>query len=203
MADRVAGHEMTELAALHALGALSQHEARAFDQHLAEGCAVCTAEFESFERTVSELALSVPEAEPPEHIRGRLLARVDELPSGRGGDAVSGVTPDQFVSIHAAGGDWQEVQEGVLLKTLYVDQASGIATSLVRMTAGTALPAHQHLGVEQFFVIEGDCNVAGQRLGPGDYHRAAAGSMHDTTYTVDGTMFLLIAPEHYEIIEAR
>ena len=203
MTDRVAEHQMTELAALHALGALSQHEARAFEQHLAEGCDACSAEFESFERTVGDLALSVPEAEPPDEIRVRLLARVNELPSSRGSDAVSGNAPDQFVSIHAADGQWQEPQAGVQLKTLFIDQTTGIATSLVRMTPGTSLPAHQHLGVEQFYVIEGDCNVAGRRLGPGDYHRAAAGSTHDQTYTVDGTLFLLIAPEHYEVLEAR
>jgi anti-sigma factor ChrR (cupin superfamily) len=203
MTDRVAEHQMTELAALHALGALSHHEARAFEEHLAEGCEVCSDEFDSFDRTVGELALSVPEAEPSDEIRGQLIARIGELPSSRAVNAVSGISSDQFVSIHADDGQWKEVQDGILLKTLYVDRASGIATSLVRMTAGTALPAHQHLGVEQFYVVEGDCHVAGQRLGPGDYHRASTGSTHETTYTVDGTLFLLIAPEHYEVIEAR
>lgn len=203
MTDQVAEHQMTELAALHALGALSHHEARAFEEHLAEGCEVCSDEFASFDRTVGELALSVPEAEPSDEVRARLIARLSEAPSSRALNAVSGISSDQFLSIQAADGQWQEVQDGILLKTLYVDRASGITTSLVRMTAGTALPAHQHLGVEQFYVIEGDCNVAGQRLGPGDYHRAATGSTHDSTYTVEGTLFLLIAPEHYEVIEAR
>lgn len=203
MTDQMTEHQMTDLAALHALGALSQHEARAFEEHLAEGCAVCVAEFESFERTVSDLALSVDAVEPPDKVRARLAAKIGKLDSGRTSDAMSRIASDQFVSIQAAQGDWQEVQAGILLKTLYVDQSSGIATSLVRMMAGTALPAHQHLGVEQFYVIEGDCNVAGQRLGPGDYHRAASGSTHDKTYTVDGTLFLLIAPEHYEVLEAR
>jgi anti-sigma factor ChrR (cupin superfamily) len=203
MTDQVAEHQMTELAALHALGALSHHEARAFEEHLAEGCEVCSNEFASFGRTVGELALSVPEAEPSDEVRERLVARVSELPSSRAVNAMSAVSSDQFVSIHAGDGEWHEVQDGILLKTLYVDCASGITTSLVRMTAGTALPAHQHLGVEQFYIIEGDCIVAGQTLGPGDYHRASTGSTHDTTYTVDGTLFLLIAPEHYEVIEAR
>lgn len=203
MSDRLAEHQMTELAALHALGALSHHEARAFEEHMAEGCKVCSDEFASFDSTVGELALSAPEAEPPDEVRRRLIARVSEAPSSRALNAVSGISSDQFVSIHTGDGQWQEVQDGILLKTLYVDRASGVVTSLVRMTAGTALPAHQHLGVEQFYVIEGDCNVAGQRLGPGDYHRASTGSTHETTYTVDGTLFLLIAPEHYEVIEAR
>lgn len=203
MTDLVAEHQMTDLAPLHALGALSHHEARAFEEHLAEGCKVCSDEFASFDRTVGELALSVREAELSDDVRARLIARVSELPSSRAVNAVSGISSGQLVSIHGGDGQWQEVQDGILLKSLYVDRVSGIATSLVRMTAGTALPAHQHLGVEQIYVIEGDCSVAGHTLGPGDYHRASTGSTHDTTYTVDGTLFLLIAPEHYEVIEAR
>src|SRR4030095_8495110 len=72
---------------------------------------------------------------------------------------------------------------------------TGIATSLVRMSPGTALPVHQHIGVEHVYVIEGDCTVAGQRLTSGDYQRAETGSIHETTSTVGGTLLLLIAPE--------
>ncbi len=70
------------------------------------------------------------------------------------------------MSILASEGKWLELREGVLLKRLYADPATGIATSLVRMLPGTALPVHQHIGVEQFLVIEGDCTVAGQNLRP-------------------------------------
>ena len=58
MSNRVAAHEMTDVAALYALGALSQHEARSFEAHLAEGCDICQAELESFEQTASAVALS-------------------------------------------------------------------------------------------------------------------------------------------------
>jgi anti-sigma factor ChrR (cupin superfamily) len=201
MSERVAEHQMTELAALHALGALSQHEARAFEEHLAEGCDECGVEFDSFERTVDDLAFSVIEAEPPAEVRGRLLARVNVLPSVV--DQNSVVASREFMSIPADEGQWREMQDGVLLKRLFVDQTTGIATSLVRMMPGASLPAHQHLGVEHIYVIDGDCSVAGQRLGPGDYHRAATGSVHGTTSTVDGTLFLLIAPERYEVLEAH
>jgi anti-sigma factor ChrR (cupin superfamily) len=84
-----------------------------------------------------------------------------------------------------------------------MDNSSGLATSLVRMRAGTSLPRHRHRGVEQFFVIEGDCRVHGEKLGPGDYHRAETGSVHESTYTLDGTLFLLVAPDSYEVLEAR
>ena len=203
MTDRAAEHQMKELAALHALSALSQFEARAFEQHIADGCDVCGGELESFEQTVSDLAFGVPAAEPSSRVRDELIARLSRPDSVRMGAASRPIAADQFVSILAFEGEWREIQEGVRLKKLHVDQTTGIATSLVRMLPGTALPVHQHLGVEQFLVIEGDCNVAGQKLGPGDYHRAEAGSTHETTYTTGGTLFLLIAPERYAVLDAR
>jgi anti-sigma factor ChrR (cupin superfamily) len=203
MTDSVAAHEMTDVAALYALGALSQHEARSFEAHLAEGCDICQAELESFEQTMRAVAFSVPEAEPPARVRAKLLAKVGKSVPEQAGESARTDGPAQFVSILASEGRWQEMREGVLLKKLHVDKATGVATSLVRMLPGTSLPVHQHIGVEQFFVIEGDCNVAGQRLTSGDYHRAEAGSIHESTYTVDGTLFLLIAPERYEVLDAR
>jgi anti-sigma factor ChrR (cupin superfamily) len=203
MTDRLAAHEMTDVAALYALGALSQHEARSFEAHLAEGCDICQAELESFEQTVRAVAFSAAEAEPSPRVRAELLAAVSKsVPEQSVKPAPAGGL-EQFVSILASEGKWRELGEGVLLKNLHVDRATGIATSLVRMLPGAALPCHQHIGVEQVFVIEGDCSIAGQKLMPGDYHRAEAGSIHQSTSTVDGTLFLLIAPERYEVLDAR
>ncbi len=203
MTDHAAIHEMTEIAVLYSLGALSQHEARSFEAHLADGCDACRAELKSFELTVRALAFNAPEEQPPDRVRAALLARVCESVFEETGEPARTDNMGQFVSILASEGRWLELGEGVLLKQLHVDQATGVATSLVRMMPGTALPGHQHIGVEQFFVIEGDCNVAGQKLTSGDYHRAEAGSIHETTYTVDGTLLLLIAPERYEVLDAR
>ena len=202
MTDRLAAHEMTDVAALYALGALSQHEARSFEAHLAEGCDICQAELESFEQTVRAVAFSAAEAEPPPRVRAELLATVTKSVPEKSVESAP-ASLEQFVSILASEGKWRELGEGVLLKNLHVDRATGIATSLVRMLPGAALPCHQHIGVEQVFVLEGDCSIAGQKLTAGDYHRAEAGSIHETTYTVEGTLFLLIAPERYEVLEAR
>jgi anti-sigma factor ChrR (cupin superfamily) len=200
MTDQRAPHETTDIALLYALGALSQNEARSFEDHLAEGCEPCRFELESFELTVGALAYSAPDEAPPDRVRAALLTKLSnaERPTGTGDNK----DREQFVSIRASEGKWREMLEGVFLKRLHVDPATGIATSLVRMSAGTSLPVHQHIGVEQFYVIEGDCNVAGQTLTAGDYHRAEAGSTHETTSTVGGTLLLLIAPERYEVLEA-
>ena len=203
MTSHIGGHDMTDLAIFYALGTLSQQEARSFEEHLDEGCDQCRAELDSCELTVQALALEAGEAEPPDRVRTRLLAEVNNRGESQTVATSSALGARHFASILAADGEWVELMDGVMLKNLFVDKSTGLATSLVRMAPGTALPVHRHLGVEQFLVIEGDCYVAGQKLGPGDYHRAEAGSIHETTYTVDGTMFLLIAPERYEVLDVR
>lgn len=70
------GEEIEGTAALYALGALSQHEARAFESHLREGCEVCERELASFDATVSALSLTVPPADPPARARQLLESRI-------------------------------------------------------------------------------------------------------------------------------
>jgi quercetin dioxygenase-like cupin family protein len=104
------------------------------------------------------------------------------------------------MSVRASDREWHEISEGIQIERLFVDPQSGLQTSLVKMAAGTRLPAHRHRGVEQFFILEGDCIVNGELLRPGDYHRAESGSVHEVTYTKFGTMFLLVAPESWDVV---
>ena len=105
-----------------------------------------------------------------------------------------------FMSIRASEREWHEIAEGIQVERLFVDPVSGLQTSLFKMAAGTRLPAQRHRGVEQFLKLDGDCIVDGELLGPGDYHRAEKGSVHEVTYTKMGTMFLLVAPESWEVV---
>jgi anti-sigma factor ChrR (cupin superfamily) len=51
---------------------------------------------------------------------------------------------------------WQATRyPGIEIKTLLFDRASGLATSLMRMAPGSALPEHEHVRIEQTWVIEG------------------------------------------------
>jgi anti-sigma factor ChrR (cupin superfamily) len=204
MRHLIAPDEMIELAASYSLGALSQQEARAFENHLAEGCEACRQELASFEATLTAIAFAEETVAPSMKVRDRLLSRLsDQAPAHEALLEESGTDAAQFVSIRGSEGGWRQLLEGVMVKQLYVDRISGITTSLVKMQPGSSLPMHRHQGVEQFYIIEGDCNVRGEVLGPGDYHCAAIGSIHETTFTVNGTMFLLVAPKNYEVINAR
>jgi anti-sigma-K factor RskA len=74
--ERVTG-DIQEMAALYALGSLSQHEARGFEAHLKEGCAVCDAELKRFEQAVGLLGLTASEADPPAYLRELLAAEAE------------------------------------------------------------------------------------------------------------------------------
>lgn len=51
---------------------------------------------------------------------------------------------------------WQKTRfPGVEVKTLMFDRATGLVTSLTRMAPGTVLPDHEHVKIEQTFVLEG------------------------------------------------
>jgi anti-sigma-K factor RskA len=67
-----------ENAALYALGALSQHEARAFDAHLGEECQVCEAELKQFENVVAALGAAAAPATPPSYLRDLLQVRIEK-----------------------------------------------------------------------------------------------------------------------------
>jgi len=69
--------ETQERATLYALGALSQHEARAFEVHLREGCPVCQTEISRYESVTADLGLAAPAAAPPPYLRELLTARLE------------------------------------------------------------------------------------------------------------------------------
>src|SRR5438105_188494 len=89
--------ETSARAALHALGALDEREARDFEEHVAAGCDLCAAELREFRGVASELALA---ATPPARVRSRLLALAAE--EGRGGRGQAEETQTQ--SAHADAG---------------------------------------------------------------------------------------------------
>lgn len=195
---RFSDEEMMERASLYALGALSQWEARAFEEHLSEGCERCAAELLSFEDVTLSLALAAPEAEPHARTRAQLLSLVVGDEAGNGSTDSQDSPLQMLTTLRADEGEWYEAAKGIAIKHLFTDPQNGMVTTLVRMKAGTRIPMHHHRGIEQCYVIEGDFHAANQELGPGDFHCAQAGSVHEPVYTVQGALVLIIAPQDYE-----
>jgi len=61
------------------------------------------------------------------------------------------------------------------------DRESGQGCYLMRMQPGAVTIAHEHAGMEEFLVLEGDLvDSDGARFGPGDFVSYEAGTRHNS-----------------------
>jgi anti-sigma factor ChrR (cupin superfamily) len=186
--------EAQTAAALYALGALSQHEARAFEAQLAENADRPDEDLSAFKAVVASLGLSAPEGSPSASLREKLLNRVATESEKNINQAHNAST----FSVHANEGEWDEVAPGVFVKFLFVDQMKGMVTSLLKLQPGAQLERHLHNSVEQCFVLEGDFWANGKKLNQGDFHVALPGSVHEKITTENGSLALIIAQERFK-----
>jgi anti-sigma factor ChrR (cupin superfamily) len=79
---------------------------------------------------------------------------------------------------------WQQTRfPGCEVKGLLLDRATGLVTALLRLAPGAVLPDHEHVKIEQTYVLEGSLvdkegAAEGLRVGPGEFVWREAGSRH-------------------------
>src|SRR5947208_16075970 len=64
---------------------------------------------------------------------------------------------------------WEKTRyPGIEQKTLLIDRGTGLLTALMRMAPGAHLPDHEHVKIEQTYVLEGSivCPEGECRAGP-------------------------------------
>lgn len=75
---------------------------------------------------------------------------------------------------------WQKTRfAGVEVKILLLDRDSGLLTALMRMAPGAKLPDHEHVLVEQTYVLEGSLVCGEGECKAGDFVWRPAGSRHE------------------------
>jgi anti-sigma factor ChrR (cupin superfamily) len=195
--------EIQAMAALYALGALTQNEAHAFEAHLTEETDLIVEELVSFESVVASLGLCAPEASPSGSLRERLTTRIASQSAAGSKPFRPEFTQTKFFSLRADEGEWKEIARGVLIKILFADREKETVTMLLKLQPGARILRHSHPGFEQCLILAGDFWANGQRLGPGDFHVAPPGSVHDEITSHQGSIALIIAPEHYETLNAE
>ena len=85
---------------------------------------------------------------------------------------------------------WQPTRwPGIEIKVLMEDKATGMITSLTRFAPGASLPDHEHVGIEQSYVIEGSLVDHEGACTAGNYVWRPAGSRHDA-HSPDGAVVL-------------
>jgi anti-sigma factor ChrR (cupin superfamily) len=100
-------------------------------------------------------------------------------------DAVTPTTKDAHSHVvRPADMDWQKTRfPGCEAKTLLFDKETGVVTALMRFAPGAILPDHEHVKIEQTYVLEGrlvdkEGPAAGLDVGPGEFVWREPGSRH-------------------------
>jgi anti-sigma factor ChrR (cupin superfamily) len=210
--------ELELKATLHALGTMTQNEARAFEESLEDLDAANQSELESFDDVVHLLGLAVEEEAPSPAVWEKLsaimaaepncveatreapIAEVADEPQ-LALDEVKQAAPPALLTIRRDEGEWHQLSEGIFVKPMFQNQQQGTSSYMVKMIPGARFDLHRHRGVEECMMIEGDFHVDGQVLGPGDYHCALPGSIHERPFTVGGNLFLVVSSAMYESLE--
>lgn len=79
---------------------------------------------------------------------------------------------------------------GIETKTLLVDKTSGILTMLIKMAPGARLPDHEHVLVEQTFVLQGSLVCGEGTCNAGDFVWRPAGSRHEAWGGPEGGLMI-------------
>lgn len=103
--------------------------------------------------------------------------------------------------VKASEGTWRGIGQGVTAKLLAFDPVSRRTTTLLRFLPGTSYAPHRHAAVEELYVLEGGCSIAGREMAVGDYHRAEAGTVHHDTSTEEGCLLLVISSPQNEMLK--
>jgi anti-sigma factor ChrR (cupin superfamily) len=119
-----------------------------------------------------------------------------------GGLPMDAVTPQTRKSadqhshvVRPANMEWQKTRfAGCEVKTLLFDPATGLVTALMRFEPGAILPDHEHVKIEQTYVLEGklvdkEGPAAGLEVKPGEFVWREEGSRH-VAWTPEGGLML-------------
>lgn len=113
----------------------------------------------------------------------------DRLARSIAADSGSGPLPA------AAPGDepaWEAVAPGIFCKILAADLPNDRVSMLVRLEPGTDYPPHEHAGVEELHLLDGELWIDERKLCAGDYNRADAGSTDKRVWSQTGCTCVLI-----------
>jgi len=189
---------MMEALPLYALGLLEPDDAHTVEAHLAGGCELCAAELISLRETAAEIPYAFSGPSPSPGLKEKIMARI-AAPAPQKGFGAEEKLPGIFV-IKKAAGKWKKTPwPGVSYKTLFVDPKTDYATTLLKLEAGGAYPAHRHADVELCLVLEGKVRLGEVAVEAGDFEYALAGTDHGVVQSDEGCLLLIVASQHDEI----
>ena len=102
--------------------------------------------------------------------------------------------------VRPANMEWQQTRfPGCEIKTLLFDAESGLVTALTRFAPGAVLPDHEHVMIEQTYVLEGSLVCGEGECKAGEFVWRPAGSRHEAWAGPQGGLMLAMfqAPNRF------
>jgi quercetin dioxygenase-like cupin family protein len=97
----------------------------------------------------------------------------------------------RFVTVRANDGEWVKIAPLAHVKVLHDDGRR--RSCLLRLAPGARVPAHGHAADETCIVLEGSAALGDVEVHAGDFHLAAAGSVHGEITSRTGALLFLSA----------
>jgi anti-sigma factor ChrR (cupin superfamily) len=178
------GCERTGRVAEYAVRALHANERPSFEAHV-DACPECGAELAAVRPVIDRLVdWPVAVLRPPTPLWGRLADRIA---------ADTGSEPSRDPeATWLDEPSWKEVAPGLACQILATDEANERVSLLVRLAPGVAYPPHDHAGVEELHLLDGELWIDDRKLRPGDYSRAEPGTTDRRVWSETGCMCLLV-----------
>jgi anti-sigma factor ChrR (cupin superfamily) len=105
----------------------------------------------------------------------------------------AGLPPLASRFVDVAGLPWEPTRfAGVQQKILLVDRDNGVVTALMKFAPGAKLPDHEHVLVEQTYVLEGSLVCGEGECKAGQFVWRPAGSRHEAWAGPQGGLMLAI-----------
>ena len=175
------GQAHAELLCLYVLQALSHEEMASVEAQIS-GCAECRQELEAL-RPIVESFVSWPTdvLRPAKSLWGRLAERVEISADAMAPEAERWMEPE-----------WDNVAPGIWCKLLATDSERHRVSMLVRLEPGGEYPPHDHAGLEELHLLDGELWIDDHKLYPGDYNRAEIGTGDNRVWSETGCTCVLV-----------
>ena len=175
--------EQSEVTCAYALQVLPASEVTAAEAHIAS-CLDCKRELEGLRPVVDRFVYWPTDVlRPTAALQGRLALRIAEE---------AGTQPVPPPPRQWSEPEWEQVAPGIECKLLATDTEKHRVSMLVRLAPGASYPAHNHAGVEELHLLDGELLIDERKLVPGDYNYGASGAGDDRVWSETGCTCLLV-----------
>jgi anti-sigma factor ChrR (cupin superfamily) len=124
-------------------------------------------------------AQAIAPVEPPAFVRTKVLEAIRNVPGAH-----------ESRTVRVDEGRWSTLAPGARMKVL--TKEAGRMTFLVDLDPHAMVPAHDHDGAEDSYVIRGSCHIGALGLSAGDFHHVEATAHHgDVVASAEGCLLLL------------